>query len=545
MSAEVVPFRGKLAGQPGSIADYSVREDASPLHLNDLSAGVGSIDVPALNAKGRSGSLLLPGQRFSLQDEFSGGTTGIVDGLTISDGFATVTASGGLGALVADKTIPAMDDRLYAVVQAIMAQAQVGSQIGPMPASDPEYSAALLDQNVCVPASTGEVWQFIKRLAAIYGFDIGVVGDFTYIRPRGKRTIETSRNSQASISVDVADQARDVVVHYYNNQWVDSAPTYPTPGTSIINMEMLSVEPSETVTQNYPVNMWLSTVNQPEHQLTVPVDFQPGAMGVYSVINGENIRIDPTVWRNAGGSLSVAIGADGKSIDVTVTGMSATQPGPYRIAATTADGEYQYGSLYISATGIKFEDKKVTVRTGADEVDLPADSVIEIDDPAVNTREQAMEQAVLIAMDAAGSSQSVQVTASYVTAQGATGEAGGLSFDEASTAEAWEDLTFDAYFAVDETFDEWTTGLEFAHSPIADRQTFGNVAGSRARIEDAYYRVATASMGPGSVSWSGKEDTTFEDWAEVYEPSDLTFDQYGTIWDDLTFDEMGRQPLLF
>lgn len=548
MSAEVTPLRGKLGGKPGSISDYTVREDASPIHLNDLSAGVGSIDVPAIAAVGHSGSTLLPKQRFTLSDEFAGETTGIVDGLSLDGDFVTISASSGLGALVADKVTPAMNDTLYGVVTSIMTLAQVGTPIGVISSGDPEADSALLDQNVCIPANSGDTWTLLKRLSAIYNFDISIVGDFIYIRPKRKRTISSARDASERITFDGGSQVRDITVHYYNNVWSIDKPVYPRKDVSIVNMSIISVDPSESVTTNYPVDMWISTIDQPTMANTVPVDYQPGADGIYSVIDTENNQVPPSVWQNAGGSLSVAIGADGRSIDVTVVGMSTNENAPYRIAASSDDKEYQYASLYVSATGIAFEDKTITVRSAANEADLPTDSTVEIDDLAVTTREQAYAQAILIAIDGSGTAQYVDVDASYVNHQGEMGTSPGVTFDEATTAEGWEDLTFTDYFnAADPTdvltFSEWGDAIEAENAPVGERQSFGNVAGARTRIGDALYRVTSASMGPGSIGWQGAEDTLFQDWSDVYEPEDLTFDQYGDIWADYSFDEMGRQPL--
>ncbi|MFO8164537.1 MAG: hypothetical protein R6T98_08385, partial [Desulfatiglandales bacterium] len=64
-------------------------------------------------------------------------------------------------------------------------------------------------------------------------------------------------------------------------------------------------------------------------------------------------------------------------------------------------------------------------------------------------------------------------------------------------------------------------------------QSFGTIAGSRVRFQDAFYRVRTTNVSQNEISFSADFDTLFTDFAEEF--SEYTFGSWVGLFELLTF----------
>lgn len=154
---------------------------------------------------------------------------------------------------------------------------------------------------------------------------------------------------------------------------------------------IIQVDASETIEVDIPIEGWVLSVNQPVASNFVQADahYYDGTDGVYSIAGNDNRPITAAQWTAQGGKVVVSKHPeDPKTVRVTVTGASGTDYAPYRLAMTS--GNY-YNSLRITADTIVGIPETITFPTGADEAIVLADSVITIDNPSVQSLEQAYD----------------------------------------------------------------------------------------------------------------------------------------------------------
>lgn len=528
---------GAFAGSRAEIVGYTASESASPINLNDLQGGVGRLDFTVVEDASRDGTILLPGQPFMITDPYAGAIRGVVDEVSVIDeAGASVTGSPHLLPLVAERAAPAYSGSLGGALNMYI---DLAADPGDIPIQiDPEIAA----KQVALAGWTGEVWEQIKKLAAIQQFEIAAVADATVVRKLRTRWLEVGKYTSLRTSTGGGEAAREVEVHYYNTEWRNSEQIHPNPETSITDRPIISAEAGETVVTNVPVNMWIGTLQQPNHVLTLPWDYTSDT-SVYSVVDKEGDPVTPGDWANGGGMVSFEIGADGRSVDITVRGMITNHRAPYRIASSSQDREYQFPALYIAASGVHFDEQVMSTRTGANEQYLPVDSVVVIDEPMVSTRDEAAAVMMNAALALAGEVQSLEAGSTAVNRRGETGEIVYPSFGEFDAAHPTETFgDFDAIWGT-ETFGDFDAAQAELVAGNFESQAFGGIGGARARYRDAIYRAVDATVMPGSFHWTAMEDTTFGDFDSAMEQWDPTFGEYDLFWGDRTFSQVARQSL--
>lgn len=526
--------QGRFAGTAANITNYSVTEDGSSLNLEDTQGGVGGVNFTVQEDSGFNGSILLPGQPFTLSDPYAGRIGGIVDsGGVNDDAELSITGATKMLPFVAQRAIPAFSGTLDGALAfyASLVGLTAGLQVHP----------SLMGINVAIPSYTGEVWTLLKRLAAIYQFEIATVGSNIVIRPPRLRMVDVRKYSSTRLSYGNDQASRAVEVYYYNNEWKVDAQVFPKADTSVVDRQIITVDANETTTTNVPVDMWISTIDQPEQVGSISSDATT-SNSIYSVVDKDGQMVTVTDWQNGGGLVTYALGVDGKSVDVTVRGMSTDTRSPYRIASSSADLEYQYGTLFIVATGVAFKRKMISSGTGANELGLPVDSVVTVDDPAVSTLQQAQLVLSRAVMSLSGVSQTFEATATSVNRRGDTGEVAYPTFGQFDAA--WVGKTFAQFDAawVGQTFTQFDAYQASLVAGDFETQAFGGIGGARVRERDAIYRIASATSSPGDYNWTATLDTLFSDWAAVYS-APMTFGQFDTIWAGKTFEQHARMPL--
>lgn len=528
---------GDYAGASTNISDYSINEDGSPLDLSNVIGGVGGITFQAIEDPSFNGSMLLPRQPFRLVDPYSGAVRGVIDGGTGTDGYSLdIQASSSLLPLVSTRTLPAVTGALGNVLTQwfeACGMSDAGFQIDP----------TLALKQVTLPSWTGDVWTQVKKLMAIHKFEIGEVDGAIIIRPLRKRSVDVTRYTSSRITYGQDSAYQTVEVYYYNNKWEANKWVYPPKDSTVLDREIITVNASEEVTQNLPVDMWVSTISNPVQQTSLPWDEANPITSVYAVVDKDGAPVSANDWRNGGGFLKVAIGPDRKSIDVTVRGMSTDSRAPYRIASSSQDRTYQYAALHLVATGVSFDRKLIWSPTGASLLDAPVDAVKTIDDPLVSTRAEAEYVLSIAAQGANGFSQTFEAETTHINRRGEVGAYLYPSFEDFndSLPSSYQFGEWDSANPT-KTFKQLTAEQGELVKDTFANQAFGGIGGARVRERNSMYRITSGRAGPGGFSWTAESDTLFSDWTAAQD-SATTFSQYNARWSGRTFEQHNRQPL--
>lgn len=525
---------GAFAGQSAAVADYTISEDATPLGVIDATAGIGDISFSVMEDDDpRSGSMLLKGQPFHIYDPDAGSQLGVIDNVSSRDGMMNVTGFTLGYSMVAERSAAPYVGSLAGAFLYYLALGGVTDNI--------RLADDLHLTQVALPPWRGEVWERVRTLAAIHGLEVGIVAGTVTVRYIRGRSIDFRNPESISLEFGSGEAAQAVVVEYREKQWAAGAVVYPPADQSILDYNIYSVDAGELLETNIKVNCYLYTVEQPTHVNSVP----PGTplTSIYTVIDKDNQPVSPFDWANSGGYLSVAIGEDGESIDLTIRGSYTQSRAPFRIAASSSDGEYQYGSLSIRATGVMFEDKAVSSLTGADAALAPADSEIRISEPLISTAAEANAALAHAVQRRSGHRAFINVTARTVNRRGSLGNILGPTFGEFEAE--YPTMTFGQFeteFA-GLTFGDFDDLMTQDYRGEFENQAYGGIGGARVRYRDAMYRVVSASGGPGGFNWRAESDTTFGDF-EAEMPSGMTFGDFEALWPDQTFDAFDLSPLV-
>lgn len=528
---------GAFAGARANVVSYSATEGAVSFDLSESGAGIGGITFEVTEDPSFDGSVLLPGEPFRLTDPHAGVLRGIIDdGTVLQDTTLSVDGTSHLLPLVSTRSLPAVAGTLgAAILQYFIACGMDGTnfQIDPDIGNIP----------VALPAWTGEVWVQLKKLQAIHQFEIAVVDNTVVVRKPRLRFADVQRYASKRIGYSRAGAYQSVEVAYYNNRWAVNEVVYPQAETPLLDRSIISVNAGEVLETNLPVDMWISSIMQPVQALSLPDGAPPSTGSFYSVVDSEGIPVSLFDWKNGGGSVTAKPGEDGRSIDLKVQGMITNQRAPYRIAASSADREYQYSTLSLSATGVAFKEERLWAPTGASLVDAPVDSVLNIEENIVSTRAQAEVVLMNAVLRHAGWGQALEAEATHINRRGEVGAILPPSFGD------WDAENAGYTFAV---FDSQYAGETFRHfdaeqvALVADdfaNQAFGGMAGARVRDRDNIYRIESADASPGSISWMAQSDVLFSDWESAHSGSGMTFGQFDAFWSGKTFAHHARMPL--
>lgn len=524
---------GVFSGAASAIGHYSVSEDATPLSMTDLGGGVGGVTFSATEETGFNGSILLRGEPFRLSDPFSGTIDGIIDNLSVSEETSmAIDGSTLLLPLVSVRSAAPYSGTLGGAINTYMALCGITSGI--------QIDSTIAAKTVALPSWTAEVWTQLKKLGAIHKFEIAGVADAIVIRPLRTRALDVTKYSSFRYNYGRDDAAAEVQVYYYQNALASNSQVYPIAGTTLNDRNIISVDASETTVVNVPVNMWISSVTPPTQQTNLgPSDSAVSSQ--YAVVDKDGQPVSIGDWTNGGGYMKLAIGADGKSVDITVRGSSTQYRAPYRIASSSQDRTYQYAALYIVATGIAFNRQMVYSGTGANALDAPVDDITVIDDPLVSSVADAYNVLSNAVRKATGHSQSIEVTTSKVNRRGDTGQIVYPTFGEFDATIG--SSTFTTYNATitGKTFKQWNaTQAAIVQKDFAN-QAFGSICGARVQYRDAVFRVTSATSTPGEYSWKAEADTVYSEFDANW--TTKTFTQFNTFWSGKTFSQLALSPL--
>ena len=217
----------------------------------------------------------------------------------------------------------------------------------------------------------------------------------------------------------------------------------------------------------------------------------------YCVVGKDNKPITPTQWYAEGGSVYVELGDEPNQLKVRVTGMDNKRLGPFRLAESDAQNDYQ--SLRIFADVYLYEEKTLHFQTGYTTKTEP----VKIDSKFITSIDEAYEACVYTAQNAFGYSCGLDWT-------------GSIPLNEAYTNAVY-DFTRPSILASDVTdftgqplpkkaSEVWPSGTTMgkiqddlerftANKPVTDRaQVFGRLAGTNAVFDRFVWTITSAKL---------------------------------------------------
>jgi hypothetical protein len=539
MAVEVTVIgNGQYAGSKSNIGDYTVVEDSTPIEASDSSGGTGQITFAATDNPERLGSVLLLNDTIKLTDGDRGDTEGTINSINGNNGLLSITADSRLGRLVIDVQADPVNDTFENVMEYYLSLGGITTGIA--------MEASLTAIPIIAQGWFGDLWTKIKELCVYAGAEISLVKGNVVIRPvRQRRALEIN-NVDESWTVTNIDLAKRVEVLYYNTEQRTNTLVYPEDGWNE-DVTVYTVEAGTTLKVNIPVTVSLTSITQPVIQTFV--DRFHSSSSVYAMAGNDGLPIQPAQWTADGGRLSVAIGEDGKSIDLTVTGASGATAkyAPYRIAVSSGPSDY-YSSLRIIGSGVYFREESLVVPTGVDDAATSRDVGVTVQNIFVKDVKKARDIALNVAAKWSAPTRTISITKATINKPAETEQSYNYAtFSEFDAYAATEGLTTFGNFDTEWSGDTFQEFDDYWYSLVANDfefQVFGNANGARVQWRRAMFRIRSVNITAGGVTYTAEADTTFGDFDEsaALDPG-MTFSDFDTLYDDLTFNDFALIPL--
>lgn len=542
-------------GAPLDLISYSIVEDSSPIDVADSSGGV---QQATFTIRTPDGWKTFRGKSAVIQDATEGTTQLIVTDISNNRGVLTVTANSMLAKTAVTRTMQPYTGTLGGAITYYLSQVGIAS-------SSISIDASLMNIPVTFEGWYGEVYLFVtKMLAPAYGFEVALVGSLIVCRPLRTREAITSRDIQNTQTVTQGNVAQSVQTNYYPSTFQANALAYPIGGWDP-TVTIYQVDAGATVVEsNVPIGGSLTSIQQPVCVLSVP---QSGSTSsVYAVAGNDGLPIPPAEWAAFGGSLTVAINPDTKSLSITIVGMTYSANGPFKIAMSSGPSNY-YSSLRLFGTGVFATQESVTGYTT-----LSTDVATQVlgtttDSPFITDLGAAYDRNIWTLSHYSGLSQGITVQArginrvsdesSYIGATlqdfnaansgmtiaqfdaiWATGGSGTSSSYDTAT---YDSATYDAAATTAQSIDQFNRYWQRQASSSNGLQAFGNLGGTRVLNDNSYFRIRSATDVQGLINYTAEADTTLADFDAVWLGTKIQdFDQ---AWVGYTIADFDVQPL--
>lgn len=395
------------------------------------------------------------------------------------------------------------------------------------------------DRPVVFPGWNGELWYYLKLMAAAQDCDVSLVSGIILLRAIRKRVATSNRDTSRGISTGSNTLAQAVEVYQYSNREITNELVYP-PGGWVPEVQVLTVNAGETTEYTLELSSSVSSIQDPVMQTFVPKSYDSSS--VYTIVGDDGLAVPPALWAANGGSLSVSISRDTTHLVVKLQGATGipTTAGVasqgFSVALGSDVSGNRYSTLRIVGTGVAFNKVKKRIRTGVPEERTATDVGVTIDNPFISTVDDLYRTGTRAAKQYAGVTMSLR---GDVIAINRRGDSGVVTYP--TYGQVQESLTSslgtptysdveDYYFPLslnsyESVRQHW---FEVFRDDDVD-QVFGNAAG--ARIFDQrtrrWYRIREASPSPGGISLgSADDDLIMGDVQNLY--NDLT---YGSVQD--------------
>ena len=518
---------------------YSVQEDSTPTKSDDSTGSVGALTFSIPKTPGLH-PWMWEGLNVTLADTRRGSTIGFVSGVTENDhGDIQVTCQSRLGKLnIYGAQAQPFQGTLRDAFAYYLSLANQDYDL----LVDPQ----IVDRPVIFQGWTGELWFYLKQMAAAQDCEIALVSNILLLRPLGTREAVQHKGIARSRTYGGSQLARSVEVYYYNNRPITEQLVYH-PGGWSDEVEVISVGAGQEIERTLELSASVTSVVQPVMQTFVGPDVSDAS--VYTVVGDDGLPIPPQQWADQGGWLRVTVDPSTNTLTLKVRGANRiankdrTIIANYSIALGSDTSGNRYSTLRILGTGVAYNKELVTVRTCVDDSLTGTEVGITIDNPFLSTQDQAYSAGVKSARLYAGHKMVINGQLTTINQLGDNGSAvyPRYSFDQAqhqgktyaqvrtlNLGKTYYDIE-QAYYAV--------VRSDF------DNQVFGNANGVRVwdNISSRYYRVRTATTDPATVDFEAEDDLTNDDVQAFTEP--LTYALDKLRYDGLTYTHRDRMGL--
>lgn len=534
------------------LTTYSSVEDATPVDPALNSGGIGQLSFTVGTEGGSDPLELLYGHDVVIADGNNGVTTGRVNSLSGTTTATSVTADSRLFPLLSELVAEPRNDTIENIYRYYLGLAGITTGIVfEAPSAGKAYTYAA-NSIIPVPGWTGVAWDYLRQFAVAMHAEVSLVSNNVVFRPLRLRTGVDATDSERGWSVEKSDAARNIEISYYSTFYAQDQLIYPEGGWKP-DVSVFQVEAGETEEFNIPLDFFPQSITQP-----VCVDYvgSKDTGSVYAVLGNDGLALKARQWIDNGGSLTVSIGEDRKSLDVKVVGAN-TSYGPFKIAAGASASDV-YSSLRIRGSGVGFKENVLTLPTGADPALVPQEVGVSVQNMFVRTLSEAYTLGMRTAGRYAGVAQTISATALSANRKDVSGSARYPTFDEFNdgvygAATSWVGKTFNDFNTewAGKTLNNFNTYyVDIVRSDFAN-QAFGNVSGARVRRKDAFYRIDSATVTEGQISYSASMDTTFDDFAAAWsltpfekgDNTQFTFSMFNAMMEGKTFQDLALQPL--
>lgn len=488
-----------------------------------------------------------------LEDGAQGTTRGTINSVNNTDGLLSISADSRLSVFVAERSVQPYNGTLGGAFTYYLSLVGITSGFS----IDPSIAS----RSVRFPGWYGDMWAAMKQMVAAQRVEIALVSDNIVLRPIRTRIAENVRDISQSSSVQNAQLAEKIQVYQYNNTVVNDAVIYPKPvwdwssstkryqfiyGTLISEPQVYQVDADETITVDIPLNtsIYSGTIKQPYAinalDLTLTGGAYLGTDSVYCIIDKEGRPYTAAQWNAGKGSVSVKVKEDTKTLEVKIKGAKDFDRAPFRLARASADEVYS--ALYFVADGIVSEKELLSFPTGAPIAKVGQEVGITIDNPFIDSTDEAYTAAAIVAAKYAHPQQTINVSTTAINRSDTSQNFRYPTFDEFAASYNSGETFADFSTAVgSETFTQFDAGWAAETIDTFENQAFGNVNGARVLLNQAWYRIRNATITESSVSYSAETDTTIEDFND--DNPYLTFREFNNRFSGKKFEDYALAPL--
>ena len=546
-----VTGNGRFDGHKSDIISYSYSEGSTPHMVGDDSGGVGDISVSVPDF--RNDGIILYKDAVTLTDDVYGSVTGRIDSLSSTNGIIDLTGRSRLGFLNVPGVVAPATTTIRGLFESIFAAANL--------LDDVAFSPLVPETTITAPGYEGDLWVFVKQACSAYGVEVSLINNTIYVQPIRQREVNIESISNETYNLADVDLAQSFDVAYYNYSEETGALAYPRGGWTP-EVTVYQVEANEVLLVDVPVEGYLTSIKQPIAQDTVAKDYS-GSDSVYSVSGNDGLPVTAAFWNDFGGSVKAELIQNGTVIQLTIVGPNFPELSPYSLGVS--DGSTSYSTVRIIGDGVFFDRKTVNIKTGITADISAREFGPEVDNPLVDTLEQALDVGVKTRQMYALPRHTVDLSGrsfvrknytdyEYFELDEATyglldGE-GVLAFvnldENIALYKSFEEYAAD--LPVGYTFTQFNTDLssgtfiDFANTAVeTTSQSFGAVSGSRVKYYDAYFRVRSTEISQDGINITAEFDTLFSDFDDTFSTS--TFEDFAEIAPGLGFADWALIPL--
>lgn len=543
-------FKVEVGGRTYEALNFSVQEASTPLAAGDSSGAVGTInlDIPLPDPDllpnhpiNKFGSHILVGKPVRLADSRKGFTLGKVLSVQRSKvtGNLSVSALSRLGELnVYNLQAAPFIGTLQAAFDYYLSLVNITTDIYVDP--------AIASQPVVFPGWSGELWYNLKQLSSAVDCDLSLVSGIILLRPIRTRVATRGRDLERTSKGGGGSLAQFIEVYQYNNRAITNELVYP-PGGWTEKVTVINVNAGETVEEVLELSSSLSSIQQPVMQTFVSRDYR--ASSVFTVVGDDGLPVEPALWADRGGTLSVTINPDTTSLTVTITAPTGIpnkdgeEIGVYGIALSSDESTGRYSTLRIVGTGVAFDKQSVKVPTGVPSSATATEVGVTIDNPFLSTASEVYTAASRAIRGYNGTAATLTGSVVSINQLGDTGEAVVKTYaDEkalhpggtyASVQSAYSGMS---YLQVQE---QLNSGID----SLFENQVFGNVGGARVWDKDSarWYRIRSGTLNPDSIQFEADDDLMHSDVQSFY--SGLTYGSLQGRYSGFTYTDVDLMGL--